>query len=82
MTRWYPLESADTGFLASAPHILRYQKRFAALPEQVWDLLASDTSVAAWGSAVKEVNWLSPRPFGVATTREVVAPGPTGASSF
>ena len=76
MTRWYPLESADAGLLASAPHIFRYQKRFAAPPERVWESLASDASLAAWGPTVKELDWLSPRPFGVGTTREVVlAPG-------
>ena len=31
-------------------------------------------SIAAWGPATKEVNWTSPRPFGIGTTREVVAP--------
>ena len=71
MTRWYPLESADAGFLASAPHMFRYQKRFAAPPQRVWESLASDDSLAAWGPSVSEVIWLSPRPFGVGTTREV-----------
>jgi hypothetical protein len=75
MTRWYPLEPVDAEFLASAPHVFRYQKRFAATPGQVWESLTSDASLAAWGSAVKEVTWTSPRPFGVGTTREVV---PTG----
>lgn len=74
MTRWYPLESADADFLASAPHVFRYQKRFAAPPEQVWESLTSDVSIAAWTVAVKEVTWTSPRPFGVGTTREVAAP--------
>jgi hypothetical protein len=76
MTRWYVVEPADEDFLASAPHVFRYSKRFAAPPETVWESLASDESLAAWGSTVSAVNWLSPRPFGVGTTREVVlAPG-------
>jgi polyketide cyclase/dehydrase/lipid transport protein len=75
MTRWYPLEPADADFLSSAPHVFRYEKRFAAPPEKVWESLTSDESLAAWGPTVKEVNWTSPRPFGVGTTREVVAPG-------
>jgi hypothetical protein len=75
MTRWHPLEPADDEFFASAPHVLRYQKRFAATPGRVWESLTSDISIAAWGPAIKEVNWTSPRPFGVGTTREVVAPG-------
>ena len=75
MTRWYPLESADADFFQSAPHVFTYQKRFAASPAQVWEQLTSDASIAAWGPATKEVNWTSPRPFGVGTTREVVALG-------
>ena len=71
MARWYPLESADADFLDSAPYIFRYQKRFAAPPEKVWESLASDTSVADWGPSVSEVTWLSPRPFGIGTSREV-----------
>jgi hypothetical protein len=74
VTRWYPLEGADEDFLTSAPHVFTYQKRFAAPPQTVWEQLTSDASIAAWGPATKEVNWTSPRPFGVGTTREVVAP--------
>ena len=75
MTRWYSLDLADADFLASAPHIFRYQKRFAAPPQRVWESLASDESVAAWGPSIKEVRWTAPRPFGVGTTREVALAG-------
>ncbi len=75
MTRWYPLETADEDFLTSAPHVFSYQKRFAAPPQAVWAQLTSDESIAAWGPAVKQLTWTSPRPFGVGTTRDVVAPG-------
>ena len=75
MTRWHPLEPADDEFIASAPHVFRYQKRFAATPEQVWESLTSDVSLAAWGPTIRKVTWTSPRPFGVGTTREVVVLG-------
>jgi hypothetical protein len=76
MARWYPLDSADEDFFTSAPHVFRYSKRFAAAPERVWESLVSDESLSAWGSTVTALNWLSPRPFGVGTTREVaLAPG-------
>jgi polyketide cyclase/dehydrase/lipid transport protein len=75
MTRWYPLEPADDDFFTSAPHVFRYTKRFAATPKQVWEQLTSDVSLAAWGPAIKKVTWTSPRPYGVGTTRDVVAPG-------
>lgn len=76
MTRWYPLEPADAAFLQSAPHIIRIEKHFAAPPERVWESLASDESLKAWGSSLTALTWLSERPFGIGTTREVVlAPG-------
>jgi hypothetical protein len=77
MTRWHPLEPADSDFLTSAPHIFRYQRRYAASPEKVWESLVSDESLAAWGPMVTKVTWTSPRPFGVGTTRDVSAPGGT-----
>jgi uncharacterized protein YndB with AHSA1/START domain len=75
MARWYPLEPADADFLTSAPHVFRYQKRYAAPPAKVWESLVSDESLAAWGPAINDVTWTSPRPFGVGTTREVTTPG-------
>jgi hypothetical protein len=75
MTRWYHLEPTDADVFEKAPHVFTYQKRFAAPPDQVWEQLTSDASITAWGPATKDVNWTSPRPFGVGTTREVHALG-------
>lgn len=75
MTRWYPLEPVDAEFFVCAPHIFRYQKRFAATPEEVWESLISDASAAAWGHLIKEVSWTSPRPLGAGATREAAALG-------
>jgi hypothetical protein len=75
MTRWYPLEQVDSGVFASAPLVYRYRVHYPVKPERVWESLASDASVSAWGPSIKEVNWLSARPFGVDTSREVVLPG-------
>lgn len=72
MTRWYPVEPADAGFFETAPHIFRYEKRFAAPPQRVWESLISDESLAAWGPSVSRVTWTVPRPFTVGATREVV----------
>jgi hypothetical protein len=75
MTRWHPLESAGDEFFTTAPHVFHYQKRYAATPQEVWESLTSDVSIAEWSPAIKEVRWTSQRPFGVGTTREVVTPG-------
>jgi hypothetical protein len=76
MTRWFAVQSADESLFASAPHVFRYTKQFAAPPERVWESLTSDESLAAWSATMSSVKWTSDRPFGVGTTREVVlAPG-------
>ncbi|BBZ27063.1 polyketide cyclase [Mycolicibacterium madagascariense] len=78
MTRWYSIEPVDGAFFTAAPHVFRYEKRLAAPAETVWESLASDASLSAWSPLVSSVNWTSPRPFGVGTTREVtLAPGLT-----
>ncbi len=78
MARWYEVEPADDEFLASAPYVFTYSRRFAAPPEKVWESLVSDDSLASWSATVNAVRWTSGRPFGVGTTREVVlAPGLT-----
>jgi len=40
-------------------------------PERVWDSLQSDESLGAWRLPVRHLRWLTPRPFGVGTKREV-----------
>jgi hypothetical protein len=71
MARWFPLESADADLFKTAPHVFTYELHYAASPERVWESLASEESLSAWGSTVSSLTWLSPRPFGVGTIREV-----------
>lgn len=68
---WHRLESIDETFFDTAPLRFVYRLDVAVPAETVWDSLQSDESIAAWGPGVRQVRWLSPRPFGVGTTREV-----------
>lgn len=68
---WHRLEPADASFFDTAPLVYRFPTKMAAPPEQVWESLASDRSVSAWGPGVERIRWTSPRPFGVGATREV-----------
>src|SRR5690348_9861094 len=74
MARWYSLEPADTTTFGTAPQVYRYPIRLRVPPARVWESLASDESLAAWGLGVRRLTWTTPRPFGVGTTREVVLP--------
>jgi hypothetical protein len=75
MTRWYSLQPADESFFATAPYVYRYPVELAASPERVWASLTSDRALADWGLGLHSLEWTSPRPFGVGTTRSVVLPG-------
>lgn len=71
MARWFTLDSADADTFTSAPHVFTFEQHYPATPEQVWESLASDESLAAWGPTITSLTWLSPRPFGIGTLREV-----------
>jgi hypothetical protein len=74
MTRWYALEPADRKIFSTASSLYRFPVRLPVPPHRVWESLASDESLAAWGLGVRRLTWTSPRPFGPGTTREVVLP--------
>ena len=42
---WFALESADAGFIDTAPHVFRYEKHFAAPPETSPSCTAADQNV-------------------------------------
>lgn len=68
---WHALEPADDSIFTSAPIIYRFPIRLAVPPARVWESLTSDRCVADWSPAVRKVEWTSPRPYAVGTTREV-----------
>jgi carbon monoxide dehydrogenase subunit G len=75
MTRWYAMAPVDESFFSSAPHVYTFVQQLNVSPERVWESLASEHSVADWTPLLHSIEWTSPRPFGVGTTRTVVLPG-------
>lgn len=71
MTRWYPLASCDDEFLAEAPFRFVHVVDAPAPAERVWQVLSSDDVLVSWSRLITGVEWTSPRPFGVGTTRTV-----------
>lgn len=72
---WYPLEPCDETFFDTATYSYRYPIELDVPPERVWESLTSDRALADWGLGLRKLEWTSPRPFGVGTTREVVLAG-------
>lgn len=71
MTRWYPLADSDDAFLTSARFRFVHTVNVPACPRRVWEMFSADDAVMAWTRLITSVDWTSPRPFGVGTTRTV-----------
>jgi Polyketide cyclase / dehydrase and lipid transport len=74
---WHPLERAGAEFFDSAPQKYRFCMEVPRRPDEVWESLTSNESLAAWpmGPGVRfAARWTSPRPLGVGAGREVTLP--------
>ena len=69
---WFKCQPVDETFFAEAPLRLRAGFEIPRPAAAVWADLTSDTALH-WCRILQEVDWTSPRPFGVGTTREVKA---------
>lgn len=74
MARWHRLDAVDETYFATAKYVYSFPVDLDVPPERVWASLTSDQSLAAWRLGVRSLHWLTPRPFGVGTRREVVLP--------
>ena len=70
-----PLEPLDESFFHTAPYVYRLPVELDVPPERVWESLTSDRALADWGLGLHKLEWTSPRPLGVGSTREVTLPG-------
>jgi carbon monoxide dehydrogenase subunit G len=83
MTTRYPCEPVDLDFIDSAPHRFVSKVDLSITPEQLFEVLADETSWPHWASAITNVSWTSPEPRGVGTTRTVdMHGGITGYEEF
>lgn len=71
---WFKTRPVDEGFFDAAPLILREAFEVPLPAERVWGELTSDEPLA-WCRILQAIDWTSPRPFGVGTTRTVHALG-------
>ncbi|KAA0022823.1 SRPBCC family protein [Antrihabitans cavernicola] len=69
MTSWFALnESSDETFETAASRFTHVVD-VPAPRERVWEALAADDAIVAWSPLVTGIEWLTPRPFGVGTSR-------------
>ncbi|ART70375.1 MxaD family protein [Mycobacterium dioxanotrophicus] len=71
MARTYDCERVDLDFIDSAPFRFVSTVDLAITPEQLFEVLADETSWPHWATVITNVEWTSPEPRGVGTTRTV-----------
>ena len=64
-------ERVDLDFIDSAPFRFVSTVDLEITPEQLFEVLADAESWPHWATAITKVNWTSPEPRGVGTTRTV-----------
>ncbi|CAN3128725.1 putative protein Rv2574 [Mycobacterium sp. smrl_JER01] len=70
-------------FLDTAPYRFVSTVDLAITAQQLFDVLADETSWPRWASVITRVTWTTPEPRGVGTTRTVdMRGGITGAEEF
>jgi uncharacterized protein YndB with AHSA1/START domain len=62
-------------FIDQAPHRAVAETTIRATPEQIFEVFEDAEAWTVWVPLIQKVEWTSPRPFGVGTTRTVTMKG-------
>lgn len=71
----HTLAVADDDFLAGTAHRYTHVVELPHSPERVWELLCADDALVSWSPLITGIEWTSPRPFGIGSTRIVTLGG-------
>jgi hypothetical protein len=75
MARTYPCEHVSLDFIDTAPFRFVSEVDLAITPEQLFEVLSDAQSWPHWATVITNVEWTSPEPRGVGTTRTVTMRG-------
>jgi uncharacterized protein YndB with AHSA1/START domain len=71
----YPCTPVGDEFVDEAPARFANSVVIAASPTDIWAALEDASAWPRWATPIKKVEWTSPAPFGVGTTRTVTMTG-------
>ncbi|ULN50398.1 SRPBCC family protein [Mycolicibacterium goodii] len=71
MARTRECDRVDLDFIDRAPFRFVSTVNLTITPEQLFEVLADETSWPQWATVITDVEWTSPQPRGVGTTRTV-----------
>jgi hypothetical protein len=67
----FACRAVDATFFENAPWVFRNEVELTAAPERVFAIFEDGASWPKWFDGIQRVEWSSPKPFGVGTTRTV-----------
>ena len=71
----YQLEDIDLDFIHQTRFSFPATVELDCTPDQLFDIFEDPHSWTVWAGAITKVEWTSPKPFGVGTTRTVTMSG-------
>ena len=71
MSDYFECTRVGTEFLEQTRNVFVAIEIVKATPEQIFDVLEDAHAWTEWALPIQKVEWTSPRPFGVGTTRNV-----------
>lgn len=75
MARTYQCKRVELDFIDRAPFRFVSTVELAITPEELFEVLADETSWPHWATVITNVEWTSPEPRGIGTTRTVTMRG-------
>jgi len=67
----YPCRKVDMSFFNTAPFLFPAEVELDCAPARLFEIFEEADSWTVWATPIHRVEWTSPKPFGVGTTRTV-----------
>jgi hypothetical protein len=79
----YPMDDINLNFIHNTKFSFTANVDLDCTPEQLFEVFQDPVSWTVWAGAIQKVEWTSPQPFGIGTTRTVsMAGGMEGYEEF
>lgn len=75
MSDYFECTPVGLDFLEQTKNVYKSEQVVRATPEQIFEVFEDEVAWTVWAPPIQRVEWTSPKPFGVGTTRTVYMMG-------
>ncbi len=75
MSDYFECTPVGLDFLEQTKNVYKAEEIIRATPEQIFEVFEDEVAWTVWAPPIQRVEWTSPKPFGVGTTRTVYMMG-------